>query len=408
MPAFTFDARNGAGQRQQGTQDAPSAADLVHSLRQRGWLVLSVEPASDSSGKTINWGSALNPFAWLPPRSLDVEWSLQQMSVMLRSGLTLLAALKTIAEYAQRPAMRKVWENVAERIQQGSSLADAMAEHRCFSFMVLQMIRVGELTGTLDQVVARAADALERRRLLKTQVLTVLTYPAIVVVAAIGVAIFMIVSVIPKLRVFLEAMGRKLPAMTQNLLDLSAFFQTYGVHILIGIFALTILVTALYLWPPGRLRIDRFLLWTPILGPMLRLGATAQFAHGLSVMLQSGVTLVEGLRTAEKMLGNRYLSGLVVEAREAILRGSSLAVPLAVPGAFMPMLSRMVAVGESAGTLQEVLMEVARFHETQLQSTIRRFSTLIEPAIVVVVGSIVGYVYIAFFVAMFAVAGGAK
>ncbi len=407
MPVFTFEARNGAGQRQEGTQDAPSAADLVNSLRQRGWLVLSVQPASDSI-QAISWGDMLNPLAWLPPRSLDVEWSLQQMSVMLRSGLTLLATLKTIAEYAQRPAMRKVWNNVADRIQQGSTLADAMADHRCFSFMVLQMIRVGELTGTLDQVVYRAAETMERRRLLRTQVFTALTYPAIVLVAAIGVSIFMIVGVIPKLRVFLEALGRKLPPMTQNLLDLSAFFRSYGIHILIGIFTLTIFLIALYLWPPGRLKIDRFLLWVPILGSMLRLGATVQFAHGLSVMLQSGITLVEGLQTVEKMHGNRFLAGLVAEAREAILRGSSLAAPLAVPRAFMPMLSRMVAVGESAGTLQEVLMEVARFHESQLQSTIRRFSTLIEPAIVVVVGGIVGYVYIAFFVAMFSVAGGAR
>jgi type IV pilus assembly protein PilC len=408
MPAFTFEARNGAGNRQQGTQDAPSAADVVHALRQRGWLVLSVKPASDASGNAISWGELLNPLAWLPPRSLDVEWSLQQLAVMLRSGLTLLASLKIIAEYANRPKMRKAWEGVAERIQQGSSLADAMGEHRCFNFMVLQMIRVGELTGTLDQVVSRAADTLERRRLLRSQVLTALTYPAIVLVAAIGVSIFMMVSVIPKLRIFLTALGRKLPPITQALMDVSDFFQIYGPYMLIGIFALTILVTALYLWPPGRLRIDRYLLRAPILGNMLRLGATVQFAHGLSVMLQSGITLVEGLQTVEKMHGNRYLGGLVAEARAAILRGSSLAAPLAAPKAFMPMLGRMVAVGESAGTLQEVLMEVARFHESQLQATIRRFSVLIEPVIVVVVGSIVGFVYIAFFVAMFAVAGGAK
>src|ERR1051325_9735461 len=270
MPAFTFEARNGAGQRQQGTQDAPSAAEVCHTLRQRGWLLLSVKPASDAAADAANWtviftwllgrdgqpaawGERLSPLAWIGPRSIDVEFSLQQMSVMLRSGLTLLAALKTIAEYARVRSMRKVWEDVAERIQQGSNLADAMEKHRCFSYMVLQMIRVGELTGTLDQVVARAAETLERRRLLKTQVLTALTYPAIVLVTAIGVSIFMIVSVIPKLRVFLEALGRKLPPITQSLLDVSAFFQTHGINILIGIFALTVVVTALYLWPPGRL-----------------------------------------------------------------------------------------------------------------------------------------------------------
>ena len=408
MPAFKFSVRNSAGQRQQGTQDAASAADLVASLRQRGWLVLSVQPTGDSSAGNTNWGEVLNPLSYIPPRSIDVELSLQQLAVMLRSGLTLLSSLKTIAEYARIPKMRKIWEKVAERIQQGANLSDAMAEHRCFTFMVLQMVRVGELTGTLDQVVLRAAETMERRRNLRTQVFTALTYPAIVMIAAIGVSVFMVLGVIPKLRVFLEALGRRLPPMTQSLLDISAFVQTYGIQILIGIFSLTIVAIVLYLWPPARMKIDQYLLWMPIVGSMFRLGATVQFSHGLGVMLQSGITLVEGLQTVQKMQGNRYLAGLVGDAREAILRGSSLTVPLAAPRAFMPMLSRMVAVGESSGTLQEVLMEVARFHELQLQSTIRRFSVLIEPAIVFVVGGIVGYVYIAFFIAMFSVAGGAR
>lgn len=408
MPLYTYTARNPAGRPQRGIQEAPSAPALVSLLRGRGWLVMDVRAADTNSRSLRDWLALLNPFSWLPPRSAHVELALQQITIMLRGGLTLLASLKTVAEYARHQGLRRIWTEVADKIQRGSSLADAMAEYRCFSHMVVQLVRVGEQTGTLEQVLTRAAAALERRRLLRTQLLTVLFYPTIVFFAAIGVAAFMIIYLIPKLKVFLSAMGRKLPPMTQRLLDISDFTQAYGIYFVIGFLALTAVFIGLYLWPTGRLWIDRIALRTPLFGFMLRLTATVQFAHGLSVLLNSGITLVEGLRTVEQLHGNRWAAARVAEARSSVLRGGNLTEPLAAPGVYMPMLSRMVAVAESAGTLDEVLMEVARFHESQLQGTIRLFSAIIEPVIVVVVGSIVGFVYISFFMALFAAAGSAK
>lgn len=408
MPLFTFSARNPAGRPLKGTQEAPSATALVNSLRDRGWLVLEVRAVETDVPTVGDWLALLHPGNWLPPRSVDVELALQQMAVMLRSGLTLLTTLKTIAEYARRRTMRRVWDEVAEKIQRGSTLADALEGYRCFSHLVVQLVRVGEQTGTLEQVVLRASEGLERRRLLRTQLLTALFYPTVVVVSAIAVAVFIVVSVIPKLQVFLQALGRKLPPITQALLDVADFVQVYGPTILIVLFALTVALIALYLWPPGRLAMDRILLRVPVFGNLLRLAATVQFAHGLGVLLRSGITLVEGLRTLEPLYRNRWVSGRVGEARNAVLRGGGLAVPLQAPGVFMPMLARMVAVGETAGTLDEVLGEVARFHEKQLQGAIRLFSVIIEPVIIVVVGGIVGFVYIAFFVALFSAAGGAR
>jgi type IV pilus assembly protein PilC len=321
--------------------------------------------------------------------------------------LTLLNALTAVAEQAQRPKMGRIWSDVARRIQEGTSLADALGQHRRFSPMLVQLVRVGEETGELEPVLTRAANILEHRRQMLASLLTALAYPAIVLVAAIGVTAFMALNLIPKLERFLSTIGRRLPAMTQLLLDISQEVRIYTPHALLGLAAASAALVALYLWPPGRLWIDRILLRIPLVGALFRLAGTVSFASGLSALLHSGITLLEGLRTVERLQQNRYLARQVAVARDAVMRGDNLAPPLATKHAFMPMLSRMVAVGESAGTLDEVLEEVARFYEAQLQSTIRRFSVIVEPAIIVIVGGIVGFVYISFFMALFA-AGGAR
>jgi type IV pilus assembly protein PilC len=271
--------------------------------------------------------------------------------------------------------------------------------------MVIHLVRVGEQTGTLDRVLDRASETLERRRLLKTQLLTALTYPIIVLIAAVGVATFMVLYVIPKIRVFLNSLGRKLPPLTQALVDISDFIQNYVLYFGVGAILLLVGFVFLYRWPPSRLTIDRVALRLPLLGHLLTLSSTAQFAHALSVMLRSGVTLVESLRTMELLQGNKYLAQRVAESRGAVLGGGSLGGTLLAQRTFMPMLAQMVTVGEQSGTLDDVLEDVAKFYEGQLQSTIKLFSSIIEPVIIAVVGGVVGFVYIAFFVALYSTTG---
>jgi type II secretory pathway component PulF len=404
MPSFAFTARDRHGQPQRGVLEAASTAAAVNDLRERGWLVLDVRDATPAPVRT-DVLTLLSPRQWLPARSVDVEFSLRQMALMLRSGLTLLSALNTVAEQADRPAMRRIWSDVAGRIQEGASLAEAMSRHSRFAVLVIQLVRVGEQTGQLEPVLTRAAATLEHRRHLRTSILTALAYPTVVLLAAVGVAAFMTFNVIPKLERFLSAIGRRLPAMTQLLLDISRFAQAYVLHVLLGLAVTVAVVIAVYFWPQGRLWIDRAILRVPLAGKVLRLAATVSFANGLSALLHSGITLLEGLRTVERLLPNRYLAVQVATARDAVMHGGNLAEPLARRYAFMPMLSRMVAVGESAGTLDEVLDETARFYEAQLQSTIRQFSVIVEPIIILVVGGIVGFVYVAFFLALFAAGG---
>ena len=406
MPTYRSISRDMTGAMRTTTLAAGNPEMLTAELRSRGLLVLEVKEIATRSAVTR---PGLDPRTWLGMASFDVEIGFQQLASMLRSGLSLLAAMRTVAEQARRLRAASVWNNVADRIEQGSSFTDALAAHgRVFSEHTTQLVRVGETTGNLDTALHRAAEHLERSRQLRFTVFNALAYPAIVTLLAIGVAAFLVLGVIPKIEKYLGGRGRKLPPITQSLLDVSAFVQVALPYFAVGLAALMIALYFIHRWPPGRLVLDRFLLRVPIIGGVLRLAGTAVFARGLGVLLESGVTLLESLKTVEHLLGNRSLRSRVIKARETILRGGTLAAPLAETRDFLPMLPRMVAVGESAGTLSQVLDEVARFHENQIVVVIRRMSVLIEPVVILIVGVIVGFVYIAFFVALFSLAGGSR
>lgn len=401
MPLFQFVARDSIGRSQNGMREAASALNVADELRSRGWLILEI---SESRSKT-DWVKSLNPLRLLSPRSLDIEISLQQIAFMLRSGLPLLQSLRTCAEQCTRESMSRIWLDVAQSIQDGNNFSDSLSRHKCFSPMIIAMVGVGEQTGELDQVLLRAANSLERRRHLFTHLKTALSYPSIVLVMAIGVVIYMMLGVIPKLKIFLASSGRRLPPLTQSLIDISQFIQTYYLQGLIWLGVFVVLTFAIYCWPLGRLRIDKWLLRVPLFGNAIRTAATATFARALSSLVASGVHLTESLSVAQALHRNRYIASCIAATEERVLQGGTIAEPLARRGAFLPLLSSMVAVGEKSGTLDDVLKEVASFHELRLEAIIRRFSALIEPALIIIVGGIVGFIYIAFFMAIYSMAG---
>jgi type IV pilus assembly protein PilC len=298
---------------------------------------------------------------------------------------------------------------VADRVEQGSTFADALAtREKVFSEHVVQLVRVGETTGNLDASLRAAAEHLERIRHMRLTLVNALAYPAIVTLLAVGVTAFLVVGVIPTLQKYLGGRGRSLPVLTQNLLDTVGWIQEWAPTLALVLFATVIALVFIYRWPPGRLALDAFSLRLPVVGRVLRLAGTATMARSLGVLIESGVTLLASLGTVERLLGNRALGARIGAARDSVLRGGSLAAALSGGREFMPMLGRMVAVGEQSGTLVPVLGEVAKFHENQLLAAIRRMSILIEPVVILVVGGIVGFVYIAFFVALFSLAGGIR
>ena len=401
MPEFAYIAQDESGTRQTGVMDAGTQTNVVDQIRARGWLVVSVQETQANADVGATDWTAILPFMGV--RKVDIELALRQIAVMLRGGLTLLSSLNVLATNSPRASSRRLWRQVIEDIQAGETFSDALSNHKQIPIYVVRLTRVGEQTGVLDTVILQGADMIKSRRAAKRDVTTALAYPLIVFIVAMGVTAYLVLYVIPQLGKFLQGMGKDLPAMTQSLLTFADFFQLHGPAILVCLIALILGAIVTYLSQPGRLLVDRLALRIPIVGKVFRLAGTTTFAQSMGVLVRSGVTVIQSLQTIEQMHYNRHYAESVEHARENVINGNTLASSLANRH-YMPLLPSMTAVAEQAGNLDDVMDEIATFHEEQLRLTIQTLSSWLVPVVVVVVGSVVGYVYIAFFLALFAVA----
>ena len=409
MPFFRYKARTAQGVMQAGESEAESASRLAEQLRASGWVVLGIEEARGRAAR----GDGLPPYwnpAWLMPvTSLDIELGFRQLASMLRSGVSILAALKTVALQSGCPRAAIVWLDLESRIRRGTNLSDAMGRHpRAFGEYVTQLVRVGEHSGEMDVSMTRAADHLELHRDVRMMVANALIYPCIATLMAVGVSAYLVAVVIPKISTFLETSGAKLPALTQSLIDFSAWIRLNGFSVLAVLAGCVLSWLAIRRHPAGREAQDVLLIRIPVVGRILRLSQTAIFARGTGLLIDSGVTLLDALGIVEKLLGNRRFARRIGDARLSVMRGEPLAAALERAREFFPLLVRMTAVAETTGTLGPTLDEVARFHEKLLVISIKRFSVLVEPVVIILTGVIVGFVYIAFFMALFSLVSSVK
>ncbi len=401
MPEYRYIARDGAGRQQSGTVEAESREAAVLQLRAQRLLVLEIAEIKRRDGAR---GFSLNPLEYRAMRPVDVERDFHQLAVMLRSGLPILEALRIVAGNA-RIAVARVWNRIADRIQQGDSLTEAMMEHKVFDRLTLALIRVGEETGNLDFVLDHASKELERIRNFKRQVVSALAYPLFVMVFAIGVAIFMLTTVVPEIKKFLSIIGRELPPITQALIDTSDWFETHGPYLLIGLAVFAATIYLLRQVTLTRYWLDWLILKLPLFGSIAQLAGTVAFTRGLGTLFKSGVRIVEALEITEALLSNTWLGRRVAEARQQVLHGESLSKPLGETFGFPPLLHKMLVVGENAGTLEDILEEMTQYFEDRMARLIRTMAAFMEPAVTLIVGGIVGFVYAAFLVAMFSAGG---
>lgn len=401
---FSAATRDPDGVRRTVTREADSREAFVAMLRAERYVVLSVEEVKKSGALPPKWHPA-----WLKPMTgFDVEMGLRQLASMLKSGVALLAALDTAEEQAPCPRAASAWRKVRESVFSGGSFAGSLERQvKRFGEITVRLADVGERSGELEHALTRAADQMEARRELRTAVVNALVYPLVTVAMAIGVSTYLVVAVIPKLAEFLREGGVELPGMTMALMDFADFVKVNGFAILGWIIVSIIAWFAARRFDRPRELEDVFLLRIPITGRILRLSGTALFARAMQIMVESGVTLLDALDVSSRLMSNSRYKSRIKKARDGVMHGGSLADSLRPATEFMPMLARMSAVGEVTGSLAESFGEVARFHEMLLAIAIKRFGMLVEPVMICITGAIVGFVYIAFFMALFAIAGAA-
>lgn len=401
MAKFIYSAIYPDGKQRKGSIEAMDKEMANSALRQQGLFVATLTEAGGLSG-----GGGIKEFIGrnTSPKNRDLVFFFKQLAFMLRAGLPVLQALEiAVNQFTGR--LHYAIKDMIVEIQNGSPLSRSMRNQKLvFPSIAVNLMLAAESTGALEAVAQRLATYLEKKAALKSKTITAMIYPTILLLVATGVVIFLVWKIIPKFAKFLEGKGRALPPSTQFLIDASDFAVKNGLYIFASVVLLMVAIFVFYKTAYGRLALDRFVLKVPVIGKLLTNGAMAEFTWSLSMMLRSGVTVYDSLKTCGNVIANRFISNKISYASEQILGGRELSQSL--KGEEIPdLVVQMTTVGEKTGTLDQVLQELGLFYEERLEESVKRLTTLIEPMMILIMGGLVGFVYYAFFQALFALAG---
>jgi len=385
VPVFAYKALNASGRSVEGLKEADSPKTLRSVLRRDGLFLTEVvgEQKAQSASPEVNvrrWvGGGI--------KADDVAVATRQLAVLVGAGIPLVDALTALVEQVDHERLKRVLSAVKQRVNEGSSLADALAQHpRAFGNLYVNMIRAGESSGALDVVLFRLADFTESQARLRAKIVGTLTYPAAMLLISMVVMGILFTVVIP------EDTKVTLPWTTRALIGFSGFvYDWWWALVLLAIGAGMLFVR----WrrtPDGRARWDVWMLSVPIFGPLVRQVAIGRFARTLGTLLKSGVPLLTALDIVKNILGNTRLASVVEQSRESIKEGESIAAPLKRSGEFPPLVYHMVAIGEKSGELEEMLGNVATAYESQVETRIAALTSLLEPLMIVLMGVAVAFI----------------
>jgi type II secretory pathway component PulF len=289
--------------------------------------------------------------------------------------------------------METIFRTLRERVTQGVSFGDALADYpHLFSDMYVNMIKAGEATGQVDVVLRRLADFLQRQRALQRKVVSALTYPLLMITIGILVVGILMTFVVPKITDMLADTGQTLPLPTRVLIGISEGFKDYWIVLPLGIAVISVVYNRIYKSSRGQLLIDRIKLQIPIVGDLLRKSAIARFTRTLSTLLASGVPAVRSLEIVRTVVGNRIVADATEHVRVRILEGTDIATPLKATGAFPAVVGYMVAVGEQSGQLEQMLDNIGEAYDEEIEVVTERITTVLEPIMIIFPAVVVGFI----------------
>jgi type IV pilus assembly protein PilC len=394
MPVFEYTARNAStGQILKGTLDAPTRDEVLKHIKQQKMIVVNVR----EQPKQLSFSLKRRGI-----RTRDIVIFTRQFATMINSGLPLVQSLDILARQTENPALAEVTKQVVFDVESGHTLADAFSKHpRAFTELYVNMVAAGEAGGILDTILGRLATFLEKSDALIRKVKGAMVYPGVIMsVAGIAVAVLLI-FVIPTFQKMFASVGMELPLPTRIVIGMSDFLINYWWMLIIIIGGLIFAIRKYYSTSDGRKKIDMMLLSSPVLGDLLRKSAVSRFTRTLGTLISSGVSILDGLEITAKTAGNRVIHDAVMESRNSIAGGETIAGPLEKSKVFPPMVISMIAVGEQTGGLDEMLSKIADFYDEEVDVAVSALLSLMEPMMIVVLGVIVGGMVVAMYLPIF-------
>jgi general secretion pathway protein F len=383
-----------------GVRDAESPKTLRQILRKDGVLVTSFElskggkAAKERNAKRAGLSKEVDLGGFFVGVSkIEIAVLTRQLATLLKAGIPLAEALGALVEQIANVRLKTPMSEVRTAVNEGSSFADSLAKHpRLFDELFVSMVRAGEVAGNLDEVLTRLADFLEGAQKLKSKITGAMIYPMVMVVVGAGIMTVLMIKVIPEITSMFTQSGKTLPLNTRMLIAFSGFLGRNILMLIIGLIAGIFLFLRWIRSKDGKPVWHRFTLRMPVLGQLIRTINVGRFARTLGTMLQSGVPMLRSLDTAKQIVGNVLIQQAIEDAKKAVTEGESLAQTLKKSGQFPATMIHMVAVGERAGQLEQMLERVAITYESEVDTKLTRFTSLLEPLMLVIMGGAVAFI----------------
>lgn len=420
MPTFKYSAIGADGRTVRGSVDADSQPAVVEELRKRNLMPLKIDdrggssaPAPASAGAEAPASSGMpevkrkGGFSFMKTKpgvrkKEEMVLFTRQLATMIGAGIPMLESLEILQEQAESKQFAMLLDQVINEVRGGQDLSTAISRHpKVFTDVYVSMIKAGEASGQIDDILERLADYMEASQRLKRDIKSAMTYPVVSLVMIFGITAFLMMGIVPKFKEVFASLDVDLPGLTLTILAISDFTQeNWGLVLgamVLGGFGLHVYKRT----DKGSRQWDWLMLRLPVFGPLFRKVGLSRFSKTFSTMLKSGVPILGALDIVADTAGNRIIKEAVVKARESVRQGDSLARPLADSPVFPPMVTRMIGIGEKTGSLEQLLEKISEFYDEQVRATVKALTSLIEPIMIAVMGVMVGTICLSVFLPIF-------
>jgi general secretion pathway protein F len=411
MPVYAFKGFDARGKNITGLRDADSPKSLRAVLRKDGIMVASIEESIGDKKAEAQKAAGLNFLKGGIERvsAQELAVSTRQLATLIGASIPLVDGLTALVDQIEHPRLRSVYGQIKQRVNEGASLADAMADHpKIFTGLFVNMIRAGESSGALDVVLNRLADFTENQAKLTQKITGAMFYPAIMVLMAVVVVGIMMTFVVPKIVKLFENQKAALPLPTMILITISDGLRSFWWVIVLAMIGAGFWFSRFRKTEDGRKKLDQFKLNMPFFGQVMRMLAVARFTRTLSTLLASGVPLLVAFDIVKNIVNNVILTAAIEQARGSIQEGESIAAPLKRSGQFPPIVTHMIAIGEKSGQLEEMLGKIADAYDSQVETRVLMVTSLLEPILIIAMGGAVAFIVFAILLPMLQISSFAK